>query len=158
MIILIFWGLEHEINIRRIKSKSALHSMKCKNSWHMLLFIVLLLLVVLFLLIKFKKFLPVEYILWIHSLSNFLCVSWMQHKIHPMAKYYHWLGLWEMCFLLICVASCAVLLYDIYGAPVKHFTMTAFFFHWCYLIIQSLLGENVSWFSALLRTWTKKTV
>lgn len=33
-----------------------------------------------------------------------------------------------MCSLLICTASCAVFLYDIYRAPVKHFTMTAFFF------------------------------
>lgn len=54
----------------------------------MLLFIVLLLLVVilLFLLIKFKTFFLVEYISWIHSLSNFLCVSRMQHKIHHYGK------------------------------------------------------------------------
>lgn len=52
--------------------------------------------------------------------------------------------------------SC-LLVRGIYSHHRSIVTTTAFFPHWHYLIIQSLLGENVSWLSASVRTWTMKT-
>lgn len=128
--------------------------MKCENTLHMLLFSSITTTSDIILSYKVKKSLPVEYIIFHEfSLSNCPYVLWMQHKIHDCDKIpsLTW-GVGNAFCTEICTASRAVFLYDIYGAPVKHF------FHWCYLIIQSLLGENVGWFSTLLRTRTKKTV
>lgn len=75
-----------------------------------------------------KKSAP-EYISWIYSLSNYPTMLWMQHKTHDCGKIPSPASDVGNVFLTeIGPASHAVFLYDIYVAPAKHFTVTAFFF------------------------------
>lgn len=81
-------------------------------------------------------------------------------KSSTVEKHRRWPRTREMCSLLRSVLfACCFLGWHLRSTSKAFYHHSIFFFFWWhYLIIQSLLGENVSWFSALLRTWTKKIV